>query len=102
MNELDTLYRDLTKFGLSIIRNTLHGTDQAWALAQAEFIHEVPGLIGNPDASHHISWWDDHRKAYFDWMTENESAEADEMREEDLYGAMLAQIEPHIEAMRDK
>ena len=70
MKELDTLYVRLLIHGLSILKEAIRSDDAEWTLAEIEWLHNVPSLIGEDNKERHRYFWYKERRAYIDWVSD--------------------------------
>ena len=78
MNDLDQLYLDLLHRGLVSIRAAASHGDLDRCHAEAEYLHEIPTLIGKPHLPSRVYHATVTRQAYLDWIKQNER---DDVRE---------------------
>ena len=71
MNKLDRLYIEILRNGLVSIRNALRDNDVKWASAQAEYLHDIPSLIGESNINRHKYFWEGTRILFIEWANEN-------------------------------
>ncbi len=81
MMTLDSLYTRLLKLGFLILREAHEANNDAWVRAEIELLHNVPSLIGEPNAERHRYFLEKERTAYREWVSESGSEEiAQKMR----------------------
>jgi hypothetical protein len=78
MNELDQLYLDLLHYGLVSIRAAASRGDLDRCHAEAEYLHEIPTLIGKAHLPSRVYHATKARQAYLDWIKQNDR---DDVRE---------------------
>ena len=91
--QLDDLYRRLLGFGLLNVRQAIQTKDYAWAEAEAEFLHNIPSLIGETNPHRHRFFWDKERPAYLDWVSQHPSSEAGS-KVKIFYKTVFVEMEP--------
>ena len=92
LGDLDRLYVETLQHGLYRVRDAIRAGEQAWAAALAEFLHNIPSLIGEPNAMRHRYFWEAERTAYMEWVAAHGSEEGK--------SHMRTYYEPIWEAMR--
>ncbi len=81
MTTLDPLYARLLQLGFLILREAHEAKNDAWVRAEIELLHNVPSLIGEPNAERHRYFLEQERTAYREWVSESGSEEiAQKMR----------------------
>jgi len=75
MNRLDPLYARLLQFGFLILREAHEAKNEAWVGAEIELLHNVPSLIGEPNAERHRFFLEKERVAYQQWVSESGTEE---------------------------
>ena len=75
LDDLDRLYVETLHFGLFTIRNATAAGQHEWAHALADFLHNIPSLIGERNAERHRYFWDAERAGYLDWVARHGSPE---------------------------
>jgi hypothetical protein len=76
MDELDRLYARLLQVGLLVLRQAIESGNQEWARAEAEFLHNVPSLLGEDNVERHRYFWNEERNYYLDWINTRGSEES--------------------------
>jgi hypothetical protein len=100
MNTLDRLYVRLLHHGLQILRDAAACDDAAWSYAEAELLHNVPSLIGEPNLRRHAYFWDQERQAYLTWLEKSENVRAASLAKT-LYDPIWPSIEAELAAMKN-
>jgi hypothetical protein len=81
MNTLDPLYARLLQFGFLIPREAYEAKNDASVRTEIELLHNVPSLIGEPNAERHRYFLEQEQTAYREWVSESGSEEiAQKMR----------------------
>ena len=81
MIKLAPLYARLLQFGFLILREAHEANNEAWVRAEIEHLHNVPSLIGEPNAAWHRYYLEKERTAYQQWVAESGTEEiAQKMR----------------------
>ena len=68
MHALDSLYTSLLHFGLLSLRHAIQLGETEWAKAEVDFLHNVPSLLGEPNAERHRYFWFTERQLYIEWV----------------------------------
>jgi hypothetical protein len=78
MTELDQLYLELLHRGLVFIRAAASAGDLDRCHAEAEYLHELPTLVGETNVRRHVFHATKGRDAYLEWIVNNKR---DDVRE---------------------
>ena len=68
MKPLDYLYIEIMRLGLILLRNAVDSGNNEWSRQEVEHLHEVPSLVGNPNPSHHLAYWNMSQGSYREWI----------------------------------
>jgi len=68
MSRLDCLYLELLRLGLILLRDAICSKNEEWSRHEVEYLHEVPGLIGESNLAHHCGFWDTIHSSYKEWV----------------------------------
>lgn len=68
MESLDQLYADMLHRGFLVLQQALDANDVAWARAEVELLHNIPGLIGEQNLQRHRYFWLQERMHYLAWI----------------------------------
>lgn len=74
LGELDRLYVQTLHHGLMLLKNTLRVRGPDWSYALADFLHNIPSLIGETNA--HRYFWDAERTFFIERVNSLDSDEA--------------------------
>jgi hypothetical protein len=64
MRSRSDVYLDSLKDGLLAIRYAAHKGDAAWCFAEADHLHNIPGLVKHADDANHRYYLDCTRRGY--------------------------------------
>lgn len=95
MQTLNALCAKLLQLGFVVLRQAVLSGDLEWAEAEVEFLHNVPSLIGEPNAKRHQYFWFVERKRYLDWVSAAGREEA-RSRMMTFYEPVLQEIDPVV------
>jgi hypothetical protein len=87
---LDSLYVELLRRALPTVQLAVAAGDNGWALAEIEFVHNVPSLIGERNRSRHEYFCDSEWQAYREWAELQDGEHAHRMRT--LYEPLLNKL----------
>ena len=62
------IYLDIIKTGLLTIRYAAHKGDAEWCHAEADHLHNLPGLLDVADEALHRYYWECERRGYLHAM----------------------------------
>jgi len=96
MKPIDKCYLELLNRGLVAIRNASLIPDLDWVRADAEFLHNVPSLIGEENFLRHQYFWNQERQHYMD-LTYKDGNESRISSVRTYYVPVLEQIKVHLE-----
>ncbi|MDZ4849845.1 MAG: hypothetical protein SGI77_11150 [Pirellulaceae bacterium] len=68
MSDLDDGYKMLLNVGFIVLRDAIQSGTAEWIKAEMKMLHNIPSLIGEPNAERHKYYWHHERKAYMDWI----------------------------------
>jgi len=69
MAKLDRLYAQLLAVGFVVMRQAAESRDRTWLEAELELLHNVPSLIGEPNAERHRYFWTQERPHHIEWAS---------------------------------
>jgi hypothetical protein len=69
MAELDLFYAQLLSVGFVVMRQAAEANNRDWLEAEFELLHNVPSLIGEPNAERHRYFWSQERTHYIEWVS---------------------------------
>jgi len=98
MDELNSLYLQMMKLGLLILRQAVSEHDDEWAAAEIELLHNIPDLINDFDAEQHRYFWNATRVAHIEWIEANDHDTA-RSRMRVYYDPIWKQMGPRIAAL---
>ena len=98
METLNRLYIDLLARGLLLLRAAIWSRDFEQAEAVADFLHNIPTLVNEPNIGRHRYFWFVERRAYLDWASAR-SAEAVRSQTETYLGPLLLEMEPIMRSL---
>ena len=68
LGDLDRYYVEMLHHGLYRVRGAIWAGEYAWAAALADFLHNIPSLIGESNAERHRYFWHAERTSYVEWV----------------------------------
>jgi hypothetical protein len=66
LKELDEIYLQILTYGLIAIRNAAAAGDSARLYVEADHLHNLPSLVGEPNIQRHLYYATAERAAYLD------------------------------------
>lgn len=93
MQDLSRFYQDVLHFGLLNLREAVLTRNFEWAKEEAEFLHNIPSLIGESNTRRHLYFWDSERAHYLEWCETNGPEEA-RARQRRFYEPLLREAAP--------
>jgi hypothetical protein len=66
MVELNGYYARLLHVGFLVLRQAFDAGDREWLLAEIEFLHNVPSLLGEENIERHRYFWLSERDIYLE------------------------------------
>lgn len=85
MDALDAYYIQLLSHGIVSLRNALASDPPNWAYPLADLLHNIPGLINQPNPELHKNFWLVERNCYLEWLRKHDCVDA---RVESLFDEM--------------
>jgi hypothetical protein len=79
MTPEDEAYLEILQSGLAAIRNSATAGDIEHCRAEAEHLHEIPGLVGERRVERHRCYISQHRAAYLEWANKSNRRVVDEL-----------------------
>ena len=76
----DEVYRDILGFGLLHVRNAAYSGDAHTCEIEADHLHNLPSLIGEPNELRHRYYYDNERTLYLERMAVQDSSAAERAR----------------------
>jgi len=68
MSEFNALYSKLLGFGLISLLEAVRYRNLECAEAEIELLHNIPGLLDEPNVERHRYSWFSERDAYIQWV----------------------------------
>ena len=96
MNKRDQIYLRLLHLGLLAIREATADANLEWAGAEAEFLHNIPSLIGETKVERHKYFWNVERVMYLEWISAH-GGEKQKFRLDTRYQTVLKELLSLIE-----
>ncbi len=98
MNKIDSIYLKLIMIGSIRIRNLCDLKLYDEARAEAEHLHEIPGLVGDQVCHGHFFYLRVHRMRFLEAMNAKATPESlDQIR--DIYGGLWKRLEAEVLAV---
>jgi hypothetical protein len=96
MDSLDRLYARMLQLGFVVLRRAIESGIEDWVHAEIELLHNVPSLLGEENSERHRYFWEQERVHYREWVSEQESHEADSCMRT-YYEPLWDEMEPLME-----